>query len=214
MSNNLKQIDDILKSNMLSELNKNQKSITDFSNLLINLENIKNEGNKLYKKKQIEEAKTKFYEGYKLFEKESSIIYNEFYINKQCESLIIIFKKILSNLALCYYKQENYNKSIEFDLKLIALESKFGKSIVRLFNSYSKINKSQQANFYGELFMDLNKEIRTKFKDTELKIAREKIKLNNLQKEEESRIKKCIFIFCSPIIILILSAILYKIFKK
>ncbi len=214
MSNNLKQIDDILKSNMLSELNKNQKSITDFSNLLINLENIKNEGNKLYKKKQIEEAKTKFYEGYKLFEKESSIIYNEFYINKQCESLIIIFKKILSNLALCYYKQENYNKSIEFDLKLIALEPKFGKSIVRLFNSYSKINKSQQANFYGELFMDLNKEIRTKFKDTELKIAREKIKLNNLQKEEESRIKKCIFIFCSPIIILILSAILYKIFKK
>ena len=175
MSNNLKQIDDILKSNMLSELNKNQKSITDFSNLLINLENIKNEGNKLYKKKQIEEAKTKFYEGYKLFEKESSIIYNEFYINKQCESLIIIFKKILSNLALCYYKQENYNKSIEFDLKLIALEPKFGKSIVRLFNSYSKINKSQQANFYGELFMDLNKEIRTKFKDTELKIAREKI---------------------------------------
>ena len=214
MNNNLKQIDDILKSNMLSELNKNQKSIIDFSNLLINLENIKNEGNKLYKKKQIEEEKTKFYAGYKLFEKESSIIYNEFYINKQCESLIIIFKKILSNLALCYYKQENYNKSIEFDLKLIALEPKFGKSIVRLFNSYSKINKSQQANFYGELFMDLNKEIRTKFKDTELKIAREKIKLNNLQKEEESRIKKCIFIFCSPIIILILSAILYKIFKK
>ena len=180
---------------MISELNKKQKS-TDFSKLLNNLENIKNEGNKLYKKKQIEEAKTEFYEGYKLFEKESSIIYNEFYINERCE-LLIIYKKILSNLALCYYKQENYNKSIEFDLKLIALEPKYGKSIVRLFNSYSKKNKSQQANFYGELFLDLNKEIRTKFKDTEQKIAREKIKLNNLQKEEESRIKKSIFIFCS-----------------
>ena len=168
----------------------------------------------MYKKKQLEEAKTKFYEGYKLFEKESSIIYNEFYINEQCESLIIIYKKILSNLALCYYKQENYNKSIEFDLKLIALEPKFGKSIVRLFNSYSKINKNQQAIFYGELFMDLNKEIRIKFKDTEQKIFGEKIKLNKLQTEEESRIKKNIYFLCSPIIILILSAIIYKIFKK
>jgi tetratricopeptide (TPR) repeat protein len=213
MSDNLKQIDDILNSDTILESSQKQK-LTDFSNLLNNLENLKNEGNKLYKKKQLEEAKTKFYEGYKLFEKESSIIYNEFYINEQCESLIIIYKKILSNLALCYYKQENYNKSIEFDLKLIALEPKFGKSIVRLFNSYSKINKNQQAIFYGELFMDLNKEIRIKFKDTEQKIFGEKIKLNKLQTEEESRIKKNIYILCSPIIILILSAIIYKIFKK
>jgi tetratricopeptide (TPR) repeat protein len=213
MSDNLKQIDDILKSDTNLEPNKKQKSI-DFTNLLNNLENIKYEGNKLYRKNQIEEAKTKFYEGYKLFEKESFIIYNEYYINEQCENLIIIYKKILSNLALCYYKQENYNKSIEFDLKLIALEPKFGKSIVRLFNSYSKINKIQQAIFYGELFMDLNKEIKKKFKDTEQKIAKEKKKLNNLQKEEESRIKKILFISCSPIIILIFSAILYKIFKK
>ena len=35
------------------------------------------------RKKQIEEAKTKFYEGYKLFEKESSIIYNEFFSIKK-----------------------------------------------------------------------------------------------------------------------------------
>ena len=94
------------------------------------------------------------------------------------------------------------------------MEPKFGKSIVRLFNSYSKINKNQQAIFYGELFMDLNKEIRIKFKDTEQKIFGEKIKLNKLQTEEESRIKKNIYILCSPIIILILSAIIYKIFKK
>jgi len=213
MSDNFKQIDDILKSDSILESNKIQKN-SDFSNLLNNLENIKNEGNSLYKKKQVEEAKTKFYEGYKLFEKESNIIYNEFYINEQCENLIIIYKKILSNLALCYYKQENYNKSIEFDLKLIALEPKFGKSIVRLFNSYSKINKCQQAIFYGELFMDLDKEIRNKFNDVEQKFDKEQIKLNKLQKEEKSRIKKSIFIFCSPIIILFLSAIIYKILKK
>ena len=51
------------------------------------------------------------------------------------------------------------------------------------------------------MFMDLNKEMRKKFKDTEQKITIEKIKLNNLQKEEESRIKKSMFIFCSPIFI-------------
>ena len=213
MSDNLKQIEDIIRSGENLESKEKQQS-TDFTNLLNDLENIKNEGNKLYKKKQIEEAKTKFYEGYKLFEKESSIIYNEFFINEQCRNLIIIYKKILSNLALCYYKQENYNKSIEFDLKLVALEPKFAKSIVRLFNSYSKINKCQQAIFYGELFMDLDNEIRAKFNDMEQKISKEQIKLNVLQKEEENRIKKSIFIFYSPIIILILSVILYKIFKK
>ena len=49
MSDNLKQIDDILNSDTILESSQKQK-LTDFSNLLNNLENLKNEGNKLYKK--------------------------------------------------------------------------------------------------------------------------------------------------------------------
>ena len=213
MSDNLKQIDSILRSDAILLTNKEEK-YKDSKNLIYELEKIKNKGNELYKKKQIEEAKTKFIEGYQIFEKESSIIYKELYSNKQCENVILIYKKILSNLALCYYIQKNFNKAIEFDLKLISLDPKFGKSIVRLFNSYSKINKCQQAVYYGELFMDLNEEIKKKFQGMERKVEEEKIKLSKLQKEEESRIKKGIFIFYGPIIILLLSLIYRYIFKK
>ena len=187
MSENLKEIDNILKSDPILLTNKEEKNI-DLTNLIDELEAIKNKGNELYKRKQIEEATTKFNEGYQIFIKESPIIYNELYSNKQSENVILIYKKILSNLALCYYMQKNYNKAIEFDLKLIALEPKFGKSIVRLFNSYSKINKCQQAVYYGELFMDLNYEIRKKFSGMEIKVEEEKVKLSKLQKAEESRI--------------------------
>ena len=212
MSDNLKQIDNILKSDPILLTNKEEKNKY-LTNLIDELEKIKNKGNELYKRKQIEEATTKFNEGYQIFIKESPIIYKELYINKQCENVILIYKKILSNLALCYYIQKNFNKAIEFDLKLIALEPKFAKSIVRLFNSYSKLNKCQQAVYYGEIFMDLNYEIRKKFNGMEIKLEEEKIKLNKLQKAEERRIK-FVFIFYGSIFILFLSLIYYYIFKK
>ena len=212
MSDSLKQIDNILKLDAIQLTNKEEKN-TDLTNLIDELEKIKNKGNELYKRKQIEEATTKFNEGYQIFIKESPIIYKELYINKQCENVILIYKKILSNLALCYYMQKNFDKAIEFDLKLLALEPKFGKSIVRLFNSYSKINKCQQAVYYGEIFMDLNYEIRKKFNGMERKLEEEKVKLSKLQKAEESRIK-FVFIFYGSIFILFLSLIYYYIFKK
>ena len=213
MSDNLNQIDNILKSDAILLTNKEEKN-TDLTNLIDELEKIKNKGNEMYKRKQIEEATTKFNEGYQIFIKESPVIYNELYINKQCENVILIYKKILSNLALCYYMQKNFNKAIEFDLKLLALEPKFGKSIVRLFNSYSKINKCQQAVYYGEIFMDLNYEIRKKFNGMEKKLEEEKVKLSKLQKAEENRIKFFIFIIYGPIFILFLSFLCFYIFKK
>ena len=103
---------------------------------------------------------------------------------------------------------------IVYDLKLIALDPKFEESIVRLFNSYSKINKNQQAVYYGELFMDLDKDIRDKFQGTEKKIEDEKIKLNKLQKEEEKRIKRNMIQFCVPIFIFFLSLVFWYIFKR
>ena len=213
MSDNLKQIDTILKSDANLLTNREEKN-KDFTNLIDELEKIKNKGNELYKRKQIEEATTKFNEGYQIFIKESPIIYNELYIDKQCENVILIYKKILSNLALCYYIQKNFNKAIEFDLKLIALEPKFAKSIVRLFNSYSKINKCQQSVYYGELFLELNEEVKNKFNGMEIKVEEEKVKLSKLQKEEESRIKKGILIFYGYIFILFFSLIYHYIFKK
>ena len=213
MTENLKILDNILTNDIISSPDKGNKK-TDFTKLINELTKIKNDGNILYKNSQIEEAKNKFEEGIKKFEDDSSIIYSEFYNNEQCENLLLLYKKLLSNLSLCYYKQEKYNESIIYDLKLISLDPTFGKSIVRLFNSYSKINKNQQAVYYGELFMNLDNKITDKFKGTEKKIELEKIKLRNLQKEEEKKIKKNIIRFCIPIFIFFLSIFFWYIFKK
>lgn len=213
MTENLKNLNIILTSDVNLSSDKDNKK-TDFTNLINELTKILDDGNILFKENKFEEARNKYEEGYKKFEDESSKIYSEFYINEQCFNLLMLFKKLLSNLALCYYGQEKFKEAIVYDLKLIALDPKFEESIVRLFNSYSKINKNQQAVYYGELFMDLDKDIRDKFQGTEKKIEDEKIKLNKLQKEEEKRIKRNMIQFCVPIFIFFLSLVFWYIFNR
>ena len=82
------------------------------------------------------EAKEKYKEGIDLFAKESPSINKERGSNDQCKDVLELYRKILSNMALCFYKEGNYEKAIEYDLKIIEDFPKFGKSIVRLFNCF------------------------------------------------------------------------------
>ena len=151
------------------------------SNLINDLSKIKNEAKLLFKNNKIEESKNKFLEGYNIFEAESTKIYKEYYDDGKINDLLNIFKKILSKIALCYFNQKNYKDAIIYDLKMIALDPKYCKSIVRLFKSYLKLNKYQQAIYYGELFLDFDKEIIDRFERIPVKIEEDKIKLKNLQ---------------------------------
>ena len=166
------------------------------------------------KKKKIEEAKNKFKEGYEKFEKESSLVNKERENNDQCKDVLLLTKKLLSNLALCYYKQGKYKESVEYDLKIIADHPKFGKSIVRLFNAYSKLNKIQQAVYYGDLFLELDQETRDKFKGTQTKVQDEKLKLKKIQKEEKDKIKKDFAKFAVPGLVLLLGILIFLLFRK
>ena len=186
----------------------------DFSNLISELTKIKDEGNSLYKEKKIEEAKNKFKEGNDKFEKESSLVNKEKENNEQCKDVLLLLKKILSNLALCYYKQGKYKESIEYDLKIIANYPKFGKSIVRLFNAYLRLNNLQQAVYYGDLFLELDQETRDKFKGTQTKVQNEKIKLKKIQKEEKEKIKKDFVKFTVPGLVLLLGILFFLLFRK
>ena len=186
----------------------------DFSNLISELTKIKDEGNSLYKEKKIEEAKNKFKEGNDKFEKESSLINKEKENNEQCKDVLLLLKKILSNLALCYYKQGKYKESIEYDLKIISNYPKFGKSIVRLFNAYLRLNNLQQAVYYGDLFLELDQETRDKFKGTQTKVQNEKIKLKKIQKEEKEKIKKDFVKFTVPGLVLLLGILIFLLFRK
>ena len=186
----------------------------EFSNLIKELTKIKDEGNALYKGKNLEEAKNKYNEGIELFTKNKALVNNEKSNNDQCKEILLLYQKILSNYALCFYKQGNYEDAIKNDLKLFEDNPKFAKSIVRLFNSYSKINKIQQAVFYGDLFLELDQETRDKFKGIQNKVKEEKRKLKNIQKEEKEKIKKEFLKYGVPAFILLLGILFFLLFRK
>ncbi len=193
--------------------NEDSKKV-DFSNLISELTKIKDEGNALYKGKNLEEAKKKYNEGVELFDKNKSLINKERGNNDQCKEALLLYKKILSNFALCYYKQGNYENAIKYDLKVFEDNPKFGKSIVRLFNSYSRINKIQQAIFYGDLFLELDQETRDKFKGTKDKIKDMKQKLKDIQKEEKEKMQKEFIKYGIPALILLLGILIFLLFWK
>ena len=191
-----------------------QKEAPNCAELIKELTKYKEEGCALYKEKKIEEAKAKFKEGFDKFEKESAKISKESSNNEEYKEIIILGKKLLSNLALCYVKQGKYAEAIDYDIKLLTIHPKFGKSIVRLFNSYSRLNKIQQAVYYGELFLELDQETRDKFKGTQDKVKKEQLKLKNIQKAEKDKIKKDFGKYVLPIVILCLAVLGFMLFRK
>lgn len=185
-----------------------------YSDLHRDLTKSKDEGNALYKESKIEEAKDKFKEGYKKFERDYPKLNEDSMSNEENKEILLLGKKILSNLALCFYKQGKYSEAIEYDRKLLQSYPKFGKSIVRLFNCYSKLNKIQQAVYYGELFLELDQETRNKFKGTQDKVKKEQLKLKEIQKEEKDKIKKDFGKYVFPLVILCLAALGYLLSRK
>jgi tetratricopeptide (TPR) repeat protein len=199
--------DNKIGSNLDSVTKSKQDNII---NILSELKKIKDEGNVLYENNNLEEAKNVFLNGYNLFHKEIKVIDNANLENIMNE-IFIEYKKILSKLANCYYKQEKYEDSIIYDLKLIELEPKNCKSLARLFYSYSKLNKCQQAIFYGEIIMDLSDDGKNKFMDISKKVIEEKNKLSKIQEKE---FLKHIFIAFGSVTVVILAAFLFYILKN
>ena len=185
-----------------------------YSDLHRDLTKSKDEGNSLYKEKKIEEAKHIFKEGYEKFERDYPKLNEDSMSNEENKEILLLGKKILSNLALCFYKQGKYSEAIEYDRKLLQSYPKFGKSIVRLFNCYSKLNKIQQAVYYGELFLELDQETRNKFKGTQDKVKKEQLKLKEIQKEEKDKIKKDFGKYVFPLVILCLAVLGYLLSRK
>ena len=209
----MKKVEDMLKSDPNANENK-PSGQSDFSKLIEELKKIKDEGNSLYKQKKYDDAKKKYQEGLEKYGKDSFLVNKEKGNNQQCKDVIDLYKKILSNLALCFYKQGNYEKSIEYDLKMIEIDPKFGKSIVRLFNAYSRTNKIQQAANYGDLFLELEQETSDKFKGTQAKVQDEKKKLKTLLEEERAKFTKEFAKYGIPIIVLLLAVLIFLLVRK
>ena len=183
------------------------------SKLVNDLTKYKDEGCALYKEKKIVEATNKFRQGFRQFEDEISGLKKDSLNDDEYNEIILLGKKILSNLALCFYKQGNYPQAISYDLKLLKNHPNFGKSIVRLFKSSIKLNKIKLAVEYGELFLKLDEETRNKFKGTENQIKEAQLKLKKIEKEEE-KAKSGLGKYFLPFVILCIAVLGYYLLKK
>lgn len=183
------------------------------SKLVNDLTKYKDEGCALYKEKKIVEATDKFRQGFRQFEDEISGLKKDSLNDDEYNEIILLGKKILSNLALCFYKQGNYPQAIIYDLKLLKNHPNFGKSIVRLFKSSIKLNKIKLAVEYGELFLKLDEETRNKFKGTENQIKEAQLKLKKIEKEEE-KAKSGLGKYFLPFVILCIAVLGYYLLKK
>ena len=176
-----------------------------YTQLIKELTNLKEEGNILYSQNKKEEAKLKYKQAYEKFESEFSSKEKQSLLDEKNNEIILLLEKILSNLALCYYTQEQYKEAIEIDKKLLEINPNFSKSLVRLFNSFIKLKDRRQAVYYGELFLQLEQGKKNKFKGIEEKIKEAKLKLG-----ETGIFSKLVL----PSIVLLLAILSFLIWKK
>ena len=192
---------------------------TDFRELIKELKDIKNAGNDLYKKESYEEAISKYKEGYEQLEKQISQINLERSYNPQSEELITLYKQFMSNLSLCYSKTEKYQESIDLDLKIISVDQNYDKAYQRLFNNYLKINKKDQAVYFGDIFLKFDEETIKRYEGLKETIEETKKSLqaeyDAIRAKERKEMLKSIGKYAIPVIILIAAvAIYFLVFKK
>ena len=195
------------------------KNPTDFTKLITELKEIKEAGNALFKSKSYEEAILKYKEGNEKIEKEFSQINLEKSFNPQSEELLTLSKQMMSNLALCYGKTEQYEKGIEIDLKIISLDPNYDKSYARLFNNYMKLGKKEQADYFGSNLLKFDDETKKKYENDITEIEKNKKILKEeydaIRAKQRKEMLKSIAKYGIPIIVLIAAfAIYFFVFKK
>ena len=192
---------------------------TDYRELIKELKDIKNAGNELYKNKSYEEAILKYKEGYEKLEKELPQINLERSYNPQSEELLTLSKQIMSNLSLCYSKTEKFQESIDLDLKIISSDENYDKAYARLFNNYLKLNKKDQAVYFGNIFLKFDEETLKKYENLKETIEDTKKSLqaeyDAIRAKERKEMLKKFGKYAIPVVILIAAvAIYFFVFKK
>ena len=192
---------------------------SDFSELIKELNEIKSQGNELFKKKEYDEAISKYMEGYEKLEKELPKINHERSYNPQSEELLTLSKQIMSNLSLCYIKTEKYQESVDLDLKIISIDPKYDKSYVRLFNAYIKLGKKEQAVYFGDILLKFDDETKKKYENVIPDINNAKNELQAMydakRAEERKQMLKSFAKYAIPVVVLLAAiAIYFFVIKK
>ena len=192
---------------------------TDYTELINEINKKKDEGNEEFKKGSIEGALSKYKEAYEKLEKEWPNIDKERDYNPQSSELLTLLIKLSQNLSLCYFKLENYEESIKLDQQIIARDKNYDKSYARLFQSYLKQGKKQQAVYFGIFLLGFDEETKKKYEKLipEIEEAKKDLQAeyDAIRAKERKEMMKSIAKYAIPIVILIAAfAIYFFVFKK
>ena len=192
---------------------------TDYTELINEINKKKDEGNEEFKKGSIEGALSKYKEAYEKLEKEWPNIDKERDYNPQSSELLTLLIKLSQNLSLCYFKLENYEESIKLDQQIIARDKNYDKSYARLFQSYLKLGKKQQAVYFGIFLLGFDEETKKKYEKLipEIEEAKKDLQAeyDAIRAKERKEMLKSFAKYAIPIVILIAAfAIYFFVFKK
>ena len=196
-------VEDTIKSNeKLSTLNDVVEGKT--PSLSEKLTKLKNDGNDIFKEKKYDEAIKIYKQGIELYEKES----------QKNDEENLLYKKLLANIALSYYKQNKFDDSIQYDLKILQLDPKYDRSVIRLFKAYDKLNKQSQALSYAEIFEKFDEATKKKYKNIDKEISNVKNKSQKKQNREKENNKNTSMKLVIPVVVLLVAVVLFFVFKK
>ena len=105
--------------------------------------------------------------------------------------LKLLTKQMMSNLSLCYYRQNNFDKSIEIDKGIITIDPFFDKAYARLFSCFNKKNQSEIAVEYGRyLVKNFNEETLSKYPSIRRELEECEKKVKEKKEAEYEKEKK------------------------
>ena len=200
------------------EKKESKKPPTDFTQLINELNDLKKEGNNLYKNGSLEEAISKYKIAHEKLEKELPKIDKERDYNPQSSDLFTLFIQLSQNLSQCYFKTEKYQESIDLDNKIISRDVHYDKSYCRLFKCYLKLDKKEEAVYFGEILLKFDEETKKKYEDVIplIEETRKEVqaKIDAIRAKERKEMFKSIAKYAVPIVVLIGAFALYFFFFK
>ena len=192
----MKENNNNFEENKSEDKNIDDEDLLKIKEMLKDVNNRKEEGNKLVLLKKYSEAEKIYQESLNImnkFETKKKFQMDNEENKKIGKEIILTMKNLYSNLALCQGKQSKINEAIQNSSYIISsLDSYHDKSYLRIMMWMIEINELETAE-------EIKKEIENKFQGEKLKIFNSAFNLLRIKKEDleekiKNKIKKIIII--------------------
>ena len=183
----MKENNNNLEENLNEDKKIEEEDLLKINEMLVLVNNKKEEGNKLVAQKNYAEAEKIYLEALNImnkFETKKKFQMDNEENKQKGKEIILTMKKLYSNLSLCQGKQLKIHEAIQTSSYIITnLDSYHDKSYLRIMMWMIEINELETAE-------EIKKEIENKFQGEKLKIFNSAFNLLRIKKEDlEEKIK-------------------------